>query len=74
LKDVYLKSSKEVEIECGKFDEDIKSIWDETALTPKRYVASRLNPSFATNRVIRGQKAREKRWDKFAKSHLNLNS
>jgi hypothetical protein len=42
--------------------------WEGTNMTPLRYVIFIASPRMATNMILRGQKAREKRWVKWLKS------
>lgn len=42
--------------------------WEGTNMTPLRYVIFIASPRMVTNMILRGQKAREKRWDKWLKS------
>jgi len=42
--------------------------WEHTSMSPLEYVVHIANPRNLTNKVLRGQKAREKRWDKWRKA------
>jgi len=42
--------------------------WEQTNMSPLEYVIHIANPRSLTNKVLKGQKAREKRWDKWLKA------
>jgi len=61
---VYLKE--------GQLDrERVLHIWNETKYSPLQYIQFYGDPKLLTNRIGRGQKAREKRWGKWWKKIIN---
>jgi hypothetical protein len=54
-------------------DELAQRAWDGTNMTPIRYVMRVADPKYVTNMIGRGQKAREKRWNKWVKKHEKAN-
>lgn len=65
VSEVYL-----VKLEKIKFDKEHAIFcWYHTTYSPLDYVMMIGDPSNVTNQIIRGQKAREKRWRKWVKQH-----
>lgn len=58
VREVYLKEP----LHAQRVAEDA---WHGTNMTPLRYVETFADPKHLTNRIQRGQKAREKRWTRW---------
>lgn len=64
VRTVYLKVPT-----VGAASPEAERAWDGTTMTPIRYVMWLASPHHPANMILRGQKAREKRWKKWLKGH-----
>jgi hypothetical protein len=69
LQTVYLKTSPT----CVAEKEAVEA-WLHTTMNPLEYIRFVADPHKATNWIARGQKAREKRWEKWIRTQENLES
>jgi len=66
---VYLIKWKEIDFAIENiFREEAERAWEGTNFSPLEYVVRYADPKNVTNQIIRGQKAREQRWDEWLKN------